>query len=66
MIELDDREHQLGVRLPDGEAVVLDLRAIRGRLVVDVPAEVTMRRVDGLDDGGCPRGPGPSAPDHPR
>ncbi len=66
VIDLDEREHRLGVRLPDGEAVVLDLRVIRGRRVVYLPVEVTVRRVEGLDGAGCPHGPGPAAPDRPR
>ncbi len=47
VIDLDDRDHQLGVRLPDGEAVVLDMKANRGRLVIYVPAEVAVRPMGG-------------------
>ena len=65
-IDLDDREHQLGVRLPDGGAVVLDLRAYWGSLVIYVPAEVVVQRVEGLDGAGFLRAPGPAATDQPR
>jgi hypothetical protein len=66
VIELDEREHQLGVRLPDGGVVVLDLRANRGRLVIYVPAMVVVQQVEGLDDAHCPRASGTAATDHPK
>ncbi len=53
-VEPDEREHQIGFRLPGGGAVVLDLHANRGRLMVYLPAVVTVRQVEGLDDIDCP------------
>ena len=49
LIDLDDREHQLGVCLPSGEAVVLDPWVNRGHLVVYMPADVAALPMDGGD-----------------
>ena len=46
---LDHRENRFGVGLSGGEAVVLDLPAIRGRLFIYAPMEEAVRQVEGLD-----------------